>query len=76
MNTKNTSKEQAQNNSPYNEEPVYYCKSCLSLRILGISKDDDCNFCDDCGSVNIETINIKDWETLYKERYGKLYLNK
>lgn len=69
------SRKQTQYDNPYNEEPVYYCKSCLSLKILGLSQTDDCNFCDDCGSVNIESTNIINWENLYKEKYGKLYLN-
>ena len=35
----------------YNNEPVYYCSDCLSLRIRDI---DGTEYCDKCGSTNIE----------------------
>ena len=60
----------------YNQEPVYYCKQCLSLRIKSIPDVPDTDFCDACNSTNIGTTNIKVWEDLYKERYGYRYLNK
>lgn len=59
----------------YNKEPVYYCKHCLSLRIrdAGLS---DLLFCDQCGSADILSANIEDWENLYKEKYGFRFLDK
>ena len=43
----------------YNEEPVSYCGSCASLRIINMpcgnksdNSDIDC-YCGDCGSTNI-----------------------
>ena len=35
----------------YNNEPVYYCTECMSLRIRNI---DGTDYCDKCGSTNIE----------------------
>lgn len=34
----------------YNNEPVYYCSECLSLKIRDI---DGTDYCDKCGSTNI-----------------------
>lgn len=55
----------------YNNEPVYYCKQCLSLKIKTIGKFD---FCDDCGSTNIDTTHIDEWDRQYQERYGETFL--
>lgn len=59
----------------FDKEPVYYCKQCLSLKILTIPDLEDCNFCDECNSTNIEQINIHDWEKLYEHRYGHKFIN-
>ena len=42
-------------NDIYNEEPVYYCKSCLSLKIKQVTVDNQnfTNYCDKCGSTNV-----------------------
>lgn len=68
-------KEQIENCVDYNDEPVYYCKQCLSLRIRHILDVANTEFCDSCGSMDIDTCNIYDWEDLYKNRYGFYYLN-
>lgn len=60
-------------NNLYNEEPVFYCKKCLSLNIKNI---DNMDFCDECGSVEIEQSNIFDWEKEYDNKYGNKFLNK
>lgn len=52
--------------SEYNEEPVFYCKNCLSLSIRHVHNINDSEYCDKCGSTNIETTSIKEWEELYK----------
>ena len=61
-------------NDIYNKEPVYYCKSCLSLKIRNIVSMEDSDYCDECGSTNIEQCSIQEWEKLYKERYGHNFL--
>lgn len=58
----------------YNSEPVVFCKKCLSLKILSIN--DEIDYCDDCGSTDIDTANIEDWEEMYKKKYGKTFINK
>lgn len=67
---------QKTNSNDYNEEPVFYCKNCLSLKVKIVPVDSGLDYCDDCGSTDIEHANIYDWENLYKERYGTFFLNK
>lgn len=55
----------------FNEEPVYYCKECLSLKILAI---DNTEFCDDCGSSDILQTNIREWEKLYMNKYNHKFI--
>lgn len=55
----------------YNKEDVHYCKACLSLKIKIM---DDFDYCDECGSTNINNSNIEHWKELYKLKYGKTYL--
>lgn len=59
----------------YDAIPVFYCKQCLSLRIKGLPGNDNIDFCDDCNSTDIESIDIFTWQELYKQRYGNYYLN-
>lgn len=59
----------------YDNIPVHYCKECLSLRVMRVAGRDDTTYCDECGGTNIEQINIKEWETLYKNKHGFTYLN-
>lgn len=58
----------------YNEEPVFYCKICLSLAIKSINGE--FNFCDTCMNTDIESTSIEKWEILYKQKYGTNYINK
>lgn len=58
----------------YNREPVYFCKSCLSLRVMNDTGLEGLEYCDSCGSTNIDTTDIEIWRNLYKSRYGFDYL--
>ena len=57
----------------YNDEPVYYCQNCLSLKVMAFGKED---YCDICGSTCIGTTHIKAWERMYKDKYNKEFLTK
>lgn len=57
----------------YNNIPVVYCKHCLSLNIRDM---DGVEFCDKCGSTDIETSHISEWEVLYEQKYKEKFLNK
>ena len=58
----------------YNDEPVFYCKSCLSLKIRSIPSMKELEYCDECSSTDIGQCSIQQWEQMYKERYGHSYL--
>lgn len=51
----------------YEDEPVFYCSKCTSLRILSIVGTNIC-YCDKCGSTEVVEGNIKDWEKKVEER--------
>lgn len=57
----------------YNQEPVWFCKDCLSLKIIDV--DNDVCFCDECGNTNIGKASIEVWEDLYETKYKHKYLN-
>lgn len=57
----------------YDQEPVYYCHRCLSLKIKADIAD-YC-YCDNCGSTNIENADISEWENMYKGRYGFKFID-
>ena len=61
-------REKALIKASYNEEPVFYCKHCLSLKVR--TYNDIIDYCDDCGSTTIEKTNITSWEKMYKEKYN------
>lgn len=54
----------------YDEEPVYYCKDCLSLKVKTVFQGLGLDYCDHCGSTNIDQTHINKWEDLYKNTYG------
>ena len=60
----------------YNEEPVFYCKNCLSLKIKTVQVDSNLDYCDECGSTDIAQTSIEEWRDTYKNRYGTDFLNK
>jgi hypothetical protein len=63
-------------NQKYNDEPVFYCKNCLSLRIRFIPVMQDSDYCDECGCTDIKEAKVEDWEKLYIEKYGHKYIEK
>lgn len=63
------------NKEEYNEEPVYFCRHCLSLKIKSVPSFNHTEYCEDCGSTSIDSANIFKWEELYKCKYGKKYIN-
>lgn len=55
----------------YNKIPVFFCKKCLSLNIKVMGEDFD--FCEDCGSTDIDQTDIYTWEKMYEQKYGKKF---
>ena len=48
---------------------LYYCKKCLSLKIITLN--DEVDYCDDCGNTDMGITDIHSWRRMYKETYGK-----
>lgn len=68
-NSCNTEKENSK--VDYNEEPVIYCKNCLSLKIMNF--DGVADYCDKCGCTNTDSTDIESWEKMYINKYGEPY---
>ena len=60
------------NESKYNDIPVFYCKKCLSLKI--IDSDGMC-FCDKCGSLDIDEESIFIWMKRYELKYDRKFFD-
>ena len=60
----------------YDEEPVYYCKRCLSLNIRPIPDLDGQDYCAECGTTDVGSANIEEWKKLYRKKYGRDYVVK
>lgn len=60
------------NTSEYNKEPVYYCKKCLSLKI--VDSDGLC-FCDECGCIDIDKEPIFVWIKRYELKYDRKFFD-
>ena len=58
----------------FNQEPVHYCKQCLSIKIMRVAGMDDAAYCDDCGSTDIGETSIEEWRRLFREKHGFDYL--
>ena len=64
------------NKIDYEEEPIWYCRSCLSMKILNSSGTDEdfledptpC-YCDDCGSTDIAVTAKYGIEEINELRY-------
>lgn len=57
-------------NQSYDDEPIWYCKRCLSLNIRQIPHIEKQDYCADCGATDFESATIEEWKKLYKKKYG------
>lgn len=60
----------------YNAEPVFYCRRCLSLKVRDVKHLDNSEYCDECGSTDVEQTSIENWDAMYVKKYGHHYLEK
>ena len=58
----------------YDEEPVYYCRRCLSLKICQVPMVADKSYCEDCGTIDVATTSFEEWDEMYVERYGHHFM--
>lgn len=57
--------------------PVWYCKDCLSLRVMSCDGGDgELVFCDDCGGTDIGECPFDEWDAMYRERYGEGFIER
>ena len=64
-----------------NNEPITYCKTCLSIHIKTVEfpktktgEDRDVHYCVPCGNTELAETHIRQWEDLYEEKYGERFL--
>lgn len=57
----------------YEDEPVWYCRECLSLTVMNAGGRD---YCRDCGSTDIAWAPLDRWEWLYRNKYGMTLLER
>lgn len=65
--------------SKTNDEPITYCKTCLSIRIKTIEfkeTNQEVDYCTACSNTELDETHIYDWERMYEEKYGTKFLNK
>lgn len=55
------------NKEDYNNEPVFYCKHCLSLAIIDAGIVD---FCKDCGGADIGVATLEEYDELHLKKFG------
>jgi len=62
----------------YNDEPVHYCSSCLSLHIknLDVGEEDGITYCNDCGGTKIKKTSIEEWNRKWVELYEEPLLKR
>ena len=60
----------------YDDDPVYYCKRCLSLNIKDMPFNKNQGYCADCTTTDIGTATIEEWKELYRKKYGHDYVEK
>jgi hypothetical protein len=65
----------AMDKDQFDDEPVYYCKRCLSLKIreMAIVQKD---YCVDCNSADIGVTTIDEWNKMYEKKYGHPFVQK
>lgn len=58
-----------------NNEPITYCKTCLSIAIKTTSVEEhEVDYCSNCGNTDIDQAHISEWSDWYEEKYGHNYL--
>lgn len=66
--------EQEKNNN-YDDEPVVFCASCLSLKVKH-DEDLDVDYCGKCGCTDVKEASPEEWEKLYEKKYGRKFVDK
>tara|TARA_R110002051_G_C8516883_1_gene467280 strand:- start:195 stop:530 length:336 start_codon:yes stop_codon:yes gene_type:complete len=62
-----------------NNEPITYCKTCLSIHIKTVEFKDteqEVDYCISCSNTDLGETHISEWEDMYEERYGEKFLTR
>ena len=62
----------------YNNVPIHYCKTCLSINLKVVefaAQNREVTFCVTCGNTDIDSTHVTEWEDFYKDKYGKKFLD-
>jgi len=60
-----------------NNEPITYCKTCLSIHIKTVKFEDteqEVDYCVNCSNTDLETSHVSEWEDMYEAKYGERFL--
>ena len=67
----------------FNNEPITYCKTCLSISIKTVEfpkteagEDRDVDYCTCCSNTDMGECHVEEWEEMYAEKYGEKFLSK
>lgn len=60
----------------YDDEPVFYCRRCLSLNIREMPFTDGQCYCGECGTADIDSAGIEEWKEMYRKKYGHDFVQK
>lgn len=65
-----------------NNEPITYCKTCLSIHIKTVEFDKGPNgenrnvdYCVPCGNTDLESTHVLEWQDIYEEKYGNTFMS-
>ena len=58
----------------YNNEPMHFCKTCLSANIRELSSS-NLFVCGECGNSKLDEAKVNDWIEMYTKEYGKPFLS-
>lgn len=65
--------EQSKSKRYDDEEPWTFCPKCYSIKFrFEDSLGTDC--CEECGCTDLRTSTFEEWDKLYRNRYGRPYL--
>jgi hypothetical protein len=60
-----------------NNEPITFCKTCLSILIKTTTMQDtgqEVDYCVACSNTDMDSTHITEWEDMYEEKYGERFL--
>ncbi len=67
------------NNEELNDDQVWYCRTCLSLKVMNLGDFEmvPC-YCgvESCGSTDIGVTTFEEWDLMYQKKYKRKYINK